>query len=295
MSEARNEVDSGPLARLRRRPVDVRMPAHGVFVLESHHGPGFTMAVSCHDFLEVFYVLRGSGRFTVAGESHKCAAGDVVVVPVGAHHRVEDDPDEPLSLYGMGVSPEVWRTEPDLLDRVPGGRLALSGVASERVRSDLRRLLYEQTLARPGSRAVIVGLTLQLLALLSRAGAREGGSPCAAWRAAGSGHREAVERYAAELAQRFFEAADLESVASGLGMSRRRFTQLFREVTGSSWADHLGSLRVGHAVRLLRETDRSIVAIAFESGYEDLSSFYRAFKRQTGLPPDRWRRKQRGE
>ena len=77
-------------------------------------------------------------------------------------------------------------------------------------------------------------------------------------------------------------------------MSRRRFTQLFREVTGSTWADHLADLRVGYARQLLEETDRSIVAIAFESGFEDLSSFYRAFKKRTGLAPNRWRQEHRG-
>ena len=76
-------------------------------------------------------------------------------------------------------------------------------------------------------------------------------------------------------------------------MSRRRFTQLFREVTGSSWADHRTELRINYACRLLRETDRGIIAIAFESGFEDLSSFYRAFKRQTGDSPIRWRPRNR--
>ena len=35
------------------------------------------------------------------------------------------------------------------------------------------------------------------------------------------------------------------------------------------------------------------IAIAFESGFEDLSSFYRAFKKRTGLAPNRWRRERR--
>jgi AraC-like DNA-binding protein len=32
-----------------------------------------------------------------------------------------------------------------------------------------------------------------------------------------------------------------------------------------------------------------VTTVAFECGYEDLSSFYRAFRRHTGEPPQRWR------
>jgi len=276
---------------LRRRPVDVRLPPHGVFVLESHHGPGFEMPASRHEFLEVFYVLRGTGRFTIGGDSHDCGDGDVVVIPVGLLHRIEDDPAAPLSLYGFCVSPEVWRHEPDLLDEVPAGKLPMSGTAADQVRSGVRRLLFEQTSARLGSRTAARGLALQLLVLLARSGAARGeGRPTRAVPPDAPGHRKAVERYASDLKRRFFEAENLDGVAAGLDMSRRRFTQLFREVTGSTWADHVTALRIDYARQLLGETDRSIVAIAFESGYEDVSSFYRAFKRRAGVSPNRWRR-----
>jgi AraC-like DNA-binding protein/quercetin dioxygenase-like cupin family protein len=284
-----------PDSTLRRRPVEVRLPAFGVFVLESHHGPGFQMPASSHEFLEVFYILRGTGRFTIEGRTHPCHDGDVVVIPVGHIHRIEDDPEAPLSLYGFCVAPDVWRAEPDLLKSVPGGKLAISGPAASQVRSDLRRLLFEQTFARPGSISAVLGLTLQLLALLARAGSAKVERRSTRPRLDAPGHREAVERYAAELKQRFFEPADLDGVAEGLAMSRRRFTQLFREVTGSTWADHLADLRIGYARQLLEETDRSIVAIAFESGFEDVSNFYRTFKRRTGQAPNQWRRTHRPE
>jgi len=72
-------------------------------------------------------------------------------------------------------------------------------------------------------------------------------------------------------------------VGCGLGV------ELFREVTGESWLSYLRRLRLEHARSLLRDRNRSIAAVAFESGFEDLSSFYRAFKTATGMVPHQWR------
>jgi AraC family L-rhamnose operon regulatory protein RhaS len=273
----------------RQHPVEVSLPGYGVFVLESQHAPQFHMPAERHPFLEVFLVIRGSGVFDLGGVEHPCGDGDVVAVPPGTPHRIADRPGDPLGLYGVCVAPDVWRHDPELVGRLPAGRLPVRPAVAERVRTDLRRVLYEQTRAARASGTLILGVTLQLLAALVRASEAD---PSAA--PAGRDHRQAVARYLTELPDRFFEPTSLDLVAGELGMSRRRFTELFRELAGESWADRLARLRVRHACRLLTDTPRSIAAIAFEAGYEDLSGFYRAFKRLLGVPPDAYRKRAAG-
>ena len=71
--------------------------------------------------------------------------------------------------------------------------------------------------------------------------------------------------------------------------SRCRLTLLFRMATGEVWQPHLRPLIIEHAKHLLTSSKWSVGAGAFECGFEDLSSFNRAFNATTQLPPNAWR------
>ena len=243
--------------------------------------------MTTHDFLKVVYVLRGAGRMHTDGEYTECERGNVLVVPPGLRHRLEDASGHPMSLYVLSIQPQVYEVaafDPDLL---PVGLLELSPATSTKVEGHLRRLLFEQTLNQPQSGALVVSLALRLLSDLLRVG-----HPSFASDEPGKRRGDSLGRmraYVDDLQDHFFEATNLDEAAMCLGISRRRFTQLFRKVTGTSWLAHVRGLRVEHARRLLEQTDRTVLSIAFECGFEDLSTFYRAFKREVGESPNRWR------
>ena len=88
---------------------------------------------------------------------------------------------------------------------------------------------------------------------------------------------------------RFFRQETLDDAARSVGLSRRQFTALFREVAGQSWLEHRTLLRLQHARQLLARTENSVIAIAFEAGFEDLSNFNRAFKQAYGSSPKAYR------
>ncbi len=264
----------------RLQPVEVALPAAGVFVLESRHGDGFRMEPSRHDFWELFFVLAGAGEFVLDGQPLACAEDDVIVVPPGMRHQIQDRPGAPLALYALCLSDSLVALD----SAAPAaGKLDLPPDLLPGLRAGLRRLLFEQSTARAGARYLLVGRALSLLGLMTR------GRLAAQARAADGGLASVMREYVEELNERFFEASDIDSEAARLRMSRRRFTQLFRQFAGSSWLEHLTALRVGHARHLLVSTRRSVTAIAFECGFEELSSFYRAFKKSTGMAPLEWR------
>lgn len=225
-------------------------------------------------------MLAGAGEFVLENQGLSCAEGDIIVVPPGVRHQILDQPGRPLSLIALCLAPAWMALEPIPL---PAGKLSLPGDLLPGLRTSLRRLLFEQSTARPGAGFFLLGRALTLLGLLTR------GRLAGKAGAASGGLSGVMREYVEELNERFFEAANIDSEAARLRMSRRRFTQLFRQLTGKSWLEHLTALRVEHACRLLADTRRSVTAIAFECGFEELSSFYRAFKKLKGKAPLEWR------
>ncbi len=107
--------------------------------------------------------------------------------------------------------------------------------------------------------------------------------------------RVIIKRYIDSLPTRFFEETSIDSAADQLGISRRTFTKLFTELTGETWLHYVRSLAIEHAQRKLSQSDLPITSIAFECGFNDLSTFYRQFKRQCGIAPGEFRARHGGQ
>lgn len=86
--------------------------------------------------------------------------------------------------------------------------------------------------------------------------------------------------------------AELARVAKRLAMSTRTLQRRLDEA-GTGYQDLVDDVRSAAARTLLRDRARSIIDVAFELGYADLKSFYRAFRRWTDATPAEWRAKER--
>ena len=82
----------------------------------------------------------------------------------------------------------------------------------------------------------------------------------------------------------------LKELAKTVNMSVPAFGTAFRQWTGSSVSDYIGSLRIRKARQLLEERTLSIGGIALRLGFYDSSHFSRAFRRKTGISPREYRR-----
>ena len=83
------------------------------------------------------------------------------------------------------------------------------------------------------------------------------------------------------------------ALAREVGLSRSALAQRFSDFLDQPPMQYLAQWRLLVAAQQLRDGAAPITDVASDAGYESEAAFNRAFKREFGLPPAGWRRKER--
>jgi AraC family L-rhamnose operon regulatory protein RhaS len=271
-----------PLVRSPRR---MAMPEHGMVVFESHHAPGFAGTLT-DGFAKFLLVVAGGASWEARGQEIRLTTGTLCHVPAGLAHAQRDHPGAPVALYAIHYRPELIPAEAYQWLAAPGLLPVALADGGRQVRALFQELLFEQDARQSGWQALMLARLNECAVLCLRQGTAP---PAAARSEDPTGGRARVGAYALQLRSGFFRAQTIDEAAQAVQLSRRQFTALFRAVSGESWREHLLRLRLEHAQRLLSESERSITAVAFESGFDDLSHFHHSFKTANGCTPGEYR------
>ncbi|MGN0972844.1 MAG: helix-turn-helix domain-containing protein [Aristaeellaceae bacterium] len=102
-----------------------------------------------------------------------------------------------------------------------------------------------------------------------------------------SNQRAAMEDY---LEKHYSDSMlSIGSMAEKFGFSESYFSVLFKDTLGEPYSSYLEKLRLNKAGELLTATDKSVEDIAQLVGYNNSTTFRRAFKRVKGLSPQQYR------
>jgi AraC-like DNA-binding protein len=74
-------------------------------------------------------------------------------------------------------------------------------------------------------------------------------------------------------------------------VSKSHLCRVFKKATGQTASQYLNHVRIERACRMLAETDIPIEEIAFASGFNNPSYFFRVFRKEVGKLPLEWRKK----
>jgi AraC-like DNA-binding protein len=282
----------------------------------------------CEHVMEYHMLSKGGCWAAVLGEPPvSMAPGDVVIFPQGDSHTMSSAPgvaparrspewvierkdrERPLAVSFLGAQASdggplaVDEADTVLLcgflgcDLRPFNPLvaALPRVlhmpaaqVSPWVSHAIGQAVRESGARRPGADAVLERMSEMMFVDAARAYLDRLPEDATGWLA---GLRDRfVGRALALLHDRPAESWTIEELAGDVGLSRSALHERFVQFLGQPPMQYLASWRMQLGARQLRETNRTVAAIALEVGYESEAAFCRAFKRLVGTPPAAWRR-----
>jgi AraC-like DNA-binding protein len=275
--------------------------------------PGIEHVVLFHMLIE--------GRATARAKGHDVAlvAGDVVILPHGDAHEVWNGrtdkryPQQRIlpSVAAGALATEKWGGGGPVTRLICGyfgceryaESLFLNGLppiikvnlrrteGAAWIEKAIRSAVDEHKSGRPGRLAVLARLAESLVTEALCRYMDELPPEQASWLAAA---RDATAgRVLACIHREPARAWTLASLANAAGTSRSVLAKRFVLLLNESPLTYLARWRLQLATRLLETTDRKALAIALEVGYESEAAFNRAFRREIGVPPARYRREHR--
>ena len=85
-------------------------------------------------------------------------------------------------------------------------------------------------------------------------------------------------------------SVSLEAIASQMYITRGQLTRRVKAINGMTTQQYAMKIRLTHASNLLKNnTDMPVSEVAFRCGFEDATSFSRAFRRKYGISPSKYR------
>lgn len=241
--------------------------------------------------------------------------GDIIIVPHGEPHRLGNGPaskamdisieldrlmTQGLKISRAGGGGEITRfvcgymvCEPQLCQVLLGG---LPRVLKINIRNDdsgqwlensIRFSVGNADASQPGGAAVIAKLSEVLFVEALRRYIAQLPPEQTGWLA---GVRDPeVGKALALLHGQPAHPWTIASIANEVGISRSVLAERFRRYLSETPIAYLTRWRLQLGAQMLKSTSASVAQIAAEVGYESEPAFNRAFKREFGLPPARFR------
>lgn len=244
-----------------------------------------------HTYFEVCRVEGGDGRFVVEERSYPIGPGDLLFARPGVRHQILGPDGIHLSWVAFDVTADPRAAADDISVLLQGFLRADTAVVKDdgQVGAVWEVLKLAARGARvAGHQALLAALGQALLLGLARAG---GGQDLAAMpQPATERNSRAVHMAVRYIHDNLDRPLRVEELARHVHVSPRQLTRLFASGLNTSPASYVERVRLERAAALLVRTETPIRQIAADLGYPDVPTFTRAFARQHGTPPGRFRR-----
>ena len=260
--------------------------------------PREALELHSHDYFQMYYVLGGRLLHHVENSTAELVAGDVFILPPNVPHYIEKR-EEKVDFYVLSFMPDYFQSIKEsnklLLDFLyylksekleniqPKITLAYDDLVFAEVL--FKRILEEFLGKKTGGGEIVKESVSVLLSLFARVYFEETADALIA-----EENKQLVMHCVEYIKHHYDEEITLAEMVRRSAMSRSCFCEQFSAIVGTTFKEYLKRYRIERAVEQI-SAGIKISAVATCCGYGDFSTFYRNFKKYTGISPSEFANK----
>jgi AraC-like DNA-binding protein len=245
-----------------------------------------------HDCHEILILADGATEYEFRdGTVQSLTGGHFLVIPPGVEHRglynfrrparlcgVLFDLARPDSVIGTPflASDLTW-----IADQVNTGACAAHRMSYD-MKGYFKLLLSDLKKLHMADRSMIISMRSLVCAILHHAARRIISERTMK-------PSRVVENAIAYMKSNLDAEASIEGLTKAVSCSRARLFKLFKETVGMTPNDYWQRLRIDLSIELLKDPNKSITDVAFESGFASSQYFSTVFRKYSGRSPTEYR------
>ncbi|OZI09536.1 AraC family transcriptional regulator [Siphonobacter sp. BAB-5385] len=263
--------------------------------------PNFGTIWHYHPEIELHYVIQGEGVRFIGDNISNFSKGEIVLLGENLPHtwRCKEEyyqPDSDLNVEAIVIHflpdclgdyllklPEAYLI-PKLYEKAKRG-MVMTGSVKEK----LIELMYAATTATDLDKIIL------LLKILKTLAETDEYTPIVSSQSAfyqsNDMDTQRLNKVCAYTLTNYKKDITLEEISSISNLSVTSFCRYFKLLTNKTYYDFLIEIRISHACRALVENKVPTEVICFDCGFNNVSNFYRHFKKVTGVTPLEYKRK----
>lgn len=240
-----------------------------------------------HPFYEMYFLVSGRRKYFLSNKIIILNPGDVLVVNPNEIHKAVSSLDNQYERYVLNISAKfidkLLKQNPILKDIFDTSIIALSPVEFKEILEIIKIIQIENTKEEKFSDVIVKNYIERIIIILNKV-------------KASSHFEQLTEKTDIRLqdaldyiSENFKKKISIQECADIIHMSKSNFTKIFNSSMGVNFKTYINSLRIEESCRLLKNTDDTIVDIAFNTGFESPSYFSEVFRERIGISPREYR------
>lgn len=251
-----------------------------------------------HDEMELIYIKKGTGIINVDFTQHTVSAGTIALILPGQLHSIEQFENESMEYENIIFHPNMLISKKTDTCNTDFFLPLLSGNVSVPLLYTPDSPHYHEIAAcidandeisktNPTGYQLFIKsqLFMFFFILFHKCSSREPQKK-------NYKSLEKMKLILKYIENNYMNKITIEGIAQEVGLSQSHFMKYFKNTMGTSFIEYLNEYRLTMASRLLLSSDSSVLAIAEEVGFENLSYFNRTFKKRFGQTPREYRKLQ---